>query len=133
MIHPVVGRRAKNFHRNGKLGSIIREHWFSAVVHHGGVAFSTLLSKIASHPTEQEQDMNIVNVHAAKTHLSRLIEQACAGEEVIIARNNKPVVKLVSIEAPRPKRQFGALKGKVVVPDSFFDPLPEEELDAWDQ
>ncbi len=77
--------------------------------------------------------MNIVNVHAAKTHLSRLIEQACAGEEVIIARNNKPVVKLVPIEAPRPKRQFGALKGKVVVPDSFFDPLPDDELDAWDQ
>lgn len=77
--------------------------------------------------------MNIVNVHAAKTHLSRLIEQACAGEEVIIARNNKPVVKLVSIEAPRPKWQFGMLEGKIVVPDSFFDPLPEEELDAWDQ
>jgi prevent-host-death family protein len=77
--------------------------------------------------------MNVVNVHTAKTHLSRLIEQACAGEEVIIARNNQPVVKLVPIHPPQPKRQRGSLEGQVIVPDSFFDPLPDDELDAWDQ
>lgn len=77
--------------------------------------------------------MSVINVHAAKTNLSRLIERACAGEEIVIARNNEPVVKLVPVEPPRPKRQFGSLKGQIVVPDSFFDPLPDEELDAWEQ
>lgn len=77
--------------------------------------------------------MSVVNVHAAKTNLSRLIERACAGEEIVIARNNEPVVKLVPIEAPRPKRQRGSLEGQVVVPDSFFDPLPDDELEAWSQ
>lgn len=74
--------------------------------------------------------MNIYNVHAAKTKLSQLIEQACAGEEVVIARNNEPVVKLVPVQ-PRAKRQRGTLKGSVVVHDSFFDPMSEEELAAW--
>lgn len=73
----------------------------------------------------------IVDVHAAKTNLSRLIERACSGEEVVIARGSKPVVRLVPVEEPT--RRFGALKGKLVLPDSFFDPLPDEELDAWEQ
>lgn len=72
--------------------------------------------------------MNVVNVHTAKTHLSRLIEQACAGEEVVIARNNRPLVKLVPIQPAPPKRQRGSLEGQVVVPDAFFDPLPDDEL-----
>ncbi|CAN5663645.1 hypothetical protein BH23GEM9_BH23GEM9_24190 [soil metagenome] len=74
--------------------------------------------------------MNIYNVHAAKTRLSQLIEQACAGEEVVIARNNEPVVKLVPVQ-PRPKRQRGTLKGIVIVHDSFFDPMSDEDLAAW--
>lgn len=73
----------------------------------------------------------IVNVHVAKTNLSRLLEQACSGEEVIIAKDSRPIARLVPIEQPR--RQFGVLKGKLVIPDSFFDPLPPEELDAWEQ
>jgi prevent-host-death family protein len=77
--------------------------------------------------------MHIVNVHAAKTHLSRLIERACAGEEVIIARNNEPIIKLVPIGREEPRRQRGSLKGQVIMHDSFFDPLPPEELEAWDQ
>jgi prevent-host-death family protein len=75
--------------------------------------------------------MQIVNVHAAKTHLSKLLEQVSSGEEIIIARDSKPVAKLVPID--QPKRVFGALKGKIVIPDSFFDPLPDDELDAWEQ
>jgi prevent-host-death family protein len=74
--------------------------------------------------------MNVYNVHAAKTHLSRLIERACAGEEVVIARNNEPVVKLVPIQ-PRPRRQRGSLKGRIFIHDSFFDPLSDEELESW--
>ncbi|HEY0153714.1 MAG TPA: type II toxin-antitoxin system Phd/YefM family antitoxin [Longimicrobium sp.] len=75
----------------------------------------------------------IVNIHAAKTNLSRLIEQACAGEEVVIARNSEPVVRLVPVGGTRPKRMFGSMKGQFTVPDEFFDPLPADELDAWEQ
>ena len=75
--------------------------------------------------------MSVVNVHQAKTQLSRLLAQVENGEEVIIARNGKPVARLVSVQK-RGKRQPGIFKGKIVVPDSFFDPLPEEELKAWE-
>ena len=73
----------------------------------------------------------IVNVHDAKTHLSRLLAQVEAGEEVIIARNGKPVVQLVRCE-PVARRQPDVLKGKIVIADSFFDPLPEKELSSWE-
>jgi prevent-host-death family protein len=70
----------------------------------------------------------IVTIHAAKTNLSRLIEQACAGEEVVIARGAEPVVKLVPVSHQEPVRKFGSLKGKLAVADSFFAPLPDAEL-----
>ncbi|HYH78580.1 MAG TPA: type II toxin-antitoxin system prevent-host-death family antitoxin [Longimicrobium sp.] len=75
----------------------------------------------------------IVNVHAAKTQLSKLIEAALAGEEVVIARGSEPVVKLVPVEKVEPRRVFGALKGKLVIPEAVFDPLPHDELEAWGQ
>ena len=68
----------------------------------------------------------------AKTHLSRLIARAEAGEEIVIARGRKPVAKLVPI-APKARRVFGALRGKVSVGPEFFEPLPPEELDTRDQ
>jgi antitoxin (DNA-binding transcriptional repressor) of toxin-antitoxin stability system len=73
-----------------------------------------------------------LTVHAAKAHLSRLIEQALRGEEVSIARGDEPVLRLVPIDAPRPRRQFGSLKGLIEVPDRLFDPLPENELRLWE-
>jgi prevent-host-death family protein len=76
--------------------------------------------------------MTTHTVHAAKTNLSRLIEQALRGEEVVIARGTKPVVRLVPVDAPRPRRVPGTLKGRLEVPDSFFDPLPEDELKLWE-
>ena len=75
--------------------------------------------------------MVTVNVHEAKTNLSRLLAQVEAGEDIVIARNGKPVARLVEYK-PKGKRQPDVLKGKLVVPDSFFDPLPEEELKAWE-
>ncbi|HEX9940060.1 MAG TPA: type II toxin-antitoxin system prevent-host-death family antitoxin [Longimicrobium sp.] len=75
----------------------------------------------------------IVNVHAAKTQLSKLIERAIAGEEIVIARDSEPVVKLVAVDKVEPQRRFGALKGELVVPDEFFDPLPADELAVWEQ
>ena len=75
--------------------------------------------------------MATVNVHEAKTHLSRLLVQVEAGEEVVIARNGKPVARLVPCER-RGKPRFGSWKGRITVDDSFYDPLPDEELDAWE-
>jgi prevent-host-death family protein len=75
--------------------------------------------------------MTVVNVHQAKTQLSRLLAQVEAGEDVVIARRGEPVARLVGCK-PVAKRQPDVLKGRVVVPDSFFDPLPDEELAAWE-
>ncbi len=77
--------------------------------------------------------MTIFTVHKAKTELSKLIARAEAGEEIIIARGNTPVVRLAPVREPAAKdRGLGAWKGKLVVPDSFFDPLPEDELERWE-
>ena len=71
------------------------------------------------------------SVHAAKTQLSRLIERAEAGEEVVIARGRTPVVRLVPVNARKVARKFGAMRGRARVSEAFFAPLPPEELDAW--
>ncbi|MBI5121989.1 MAG: type II toxin-antitoxin system Phd/YefM family antitoxin [Rhodospirillales bacterium] len=76
--------------------------------------------------------MKQVTIHAAKTHLSRLIEEAVAGEDVVIARDRVPVARLVPVRPPERKRKFGALKNSLSVPPGFFDPLPKDELDAWE-
>jgi len=73
----------------------------------------------------------VVNVHRAKTELSRLLARVEAGEDVVIARRGEPVARLVACRA-RSRRQPDVLKGKIVVPDTFFDPLPEEELATWE-
>ena len=73
----------------------------------------------------------MVNVHQAKTQLSRLLAQVEAGEEVVIARRGEPVARLVRCKS-RGKRQFGAMRGQIVVDDSILDPLPEDELAAWE-
>jgi prevent-host-death family protein len=75
--------------------------------------------------------MPTFTVHEAKTNLSRLLELAEAGEEVVIARRDVPAVRLVRVDQPKPKRVFGAYKGKFEMTDAFFDPLPEDELALW--
>ncbi len=75
--------------------------------------------------------MPTVNVHQAKTHLSRLLAQAEAGEEVVIARRGEPVVRLVPCR-PKGKRRFGAMKGRIVVDESILEPLPDDELARWE-
>lgn len=71
------------------------------------------------------------SIHAAKTHLSRLVERAQAGDEVVIARGRRPVVRLVPVTAAPPSRRFGAMRGRARVGAAFFKPLPAGELDAW--
>jgi prevent-host-death family protein len=79
--------------------------------------------------------MTVVTIHKAKTELSKLIQKAVAGEEIVIARGNTPLVRLTPIGAGKRKsRGWGALKHlNLQIPDSaFFDPLPDDELDAWE-
>lgn len=71
-----------------------------------------------------------VTVHEAKTNLSRLIAQALDGEEIIIARGKDPKVRLVPVAA-RPDRVPGRWKGRFTVDDRFFEPLPDDEVEAW--
>jgi prevent-host-death family protein len=73
-----------------------------------------------------------VTVHDAKTNLSRYIKEACEGTEIIIARGKTPVVRLAPVETKKPKRKVGSMKGIIKFDETFFDPLPPEELDAWE-
>jgi prevent-host-death family protein len=73
----------------------------------------------------------VVNMHQAKTTLSRLVERALAGEDVVIARNGEPLVRLVPIAKKREPRIPGRMKGKIwIAPD--FDTMTEEELKDWE-
>ncbi len=78
--------------------------------------------------------MATVKIHEAKTNLSKLIARVEAGEEIVIARDDKPVVRMIAVEPEKRRPQFGAMKGSWPdLPDEFFfDPLPEEELKAWE-
>ena len=78
--------------------------------------------------------MTLVRIHEAETQLARLIERAKAGEEVVIARGDTPVVKLTPVPHPTAKRVPALMKGIWPdLPDSFFfDPLPEDELRLWE-
>jgi prevent-host-death family protein len=73
-----------------------------------------------------------VNIHEAKTQLSKLIDQASQGEEVVIAKAGVPVARLTAIQPTRSGRRFGALAGRARLDERFFEPLPEAELRAWE-
>lgn len=76
--------------------------------------------------------MRTVNIHAAKTQLSRLVDDAAKGEEITIAKAGKPVARLVPLADVRPKRRLGGLAGKVQIPEDFDAPLPDDILDAFE-
>ena len=77
--------------------------------------------------------MKTLNVHQAKTQLSRLLEEVAAGQEIIIAKAGKPVARLVSLRTASKKRQLGILEGKVTVMADFDAPLPDAILDAFEE
>jgi prevent-host-death family protein len=70
--------------------------------------------------------MTTINIHEAKTHLSRLVDEVAAGAEIIIAKAGKPMARLVAISTPVRKKHLGLLKGKIKVPDDFNAPLDDE-------
>ena len=78
--------------------------------------------------------MQTVNIHAAKTNLSKLVDEAAAGQEIIIARAGKPVARLVSLATlvPGQRRVLGRFAGNGTVPADFDSPLPDDVLDAFE-
>jgi prevent-host-death family protein len=74
----------------------------------------------------------IVNVHEARTHLSRLLDEAHAGAEIVVAKAGKPYARLVPLADTAPQRLPGRLKGQIDT-SRFFEPLPEDELAAWER
>ena len=71
--------------------------------------------------------MITVNIHEAKTHLSKLVDRAAKGESFVIAKAGKPMVQVIALEAPKEPRRLGFLEGKIRVPDDF-DRMGEEEI-----
>jgi len=77
--------------------------------------------------------MLVVKIHDAKTNLSKLLKQVEAGEEVVIARGNKEIARLMPIAPPAPKsRGYGAWKGRIDPIPDFLEPMSEEELSLWE-
>lgn len=76
--------------------------------------------------------MKTFTIHTAKTQLSRLIEKACRGEDIVISRGSEPVVRLVPVKDAKGQRRPGALRDKLKVGPEFFEPLPPEELEKWE-
>jgi prevent-host-death family protein len=74
--------------------------------------------------------LKVVNIHEAKTHLSRLVEEAANGESFVIAKAGRPMVKVIRLDAaePKPKRRLGFLKGKIEIPDDF-DTMFQKEIE----
>jgi antitoxin (DNA-binding transcriptional repressor) of toxin-antitoxin stability system len=76
--------------------------------------------------------MNTINIHEAKAKLSELLDAVERGEQVVICRRNRPVAELRAVRAGRTTpRPIGGAKGRLAVPDSFFDPLPEDVIGAF--
>jgi prevent-host-death family protein len=71
---------------------------------------------------------SVINIHEAKTHLSKIVDEVAAGAEVIIAKAGKPMARLSPISAPARPKKLGLLKGKIKVPDDFNEPLDNEVI-----
>jgi prevent-host-death family protein len=76
--------------------------------------------------------VQLVNIYEAKTQLSRLVDRAAAGEEIVIARAGRPMARLVPLVALPPRRQLGILGGTLNIPDDFDAPLPADVQAAFE-
>ena len=77
--------------------------------------------------------MTTVNIHQAKTHLSRLLAEVARGEEVIISRAGTPVARLTPHTTVRPRRRLGRDRGLFEVPDDFDAPLPDDVIESFER
>jgi prevent-host-death family protein len=77
--------------------------------------------------------MRTINIHAAKTQLSRLVDDAAAGEEIIIAKAGKPYARLCPLTKPAQPRQLGILNGKLHLPEDFYEPWPDDVIASFEE
>jgi prevent-host-death family protein len=90
------------------------------------------LVKVGKAKKARLESAQTVNLYEAKTQLSKLVERAARGEEVVIAKAGQPKARLVPLARPRPPRTPGAWKGRVVISPDFDAPLPDEVLEAFE-
>jgi prevent-host-death family protein len=76
--------------------------------------------------------METVNIYDAKTHLSQLVDKAAAGEDVVVSRHGKPLVRITRLEPARPSIRLGLLEGKLHIPEDFDAPLPGDVLAGFE-
>lgn len=76
--------------------------------------------------------METVNIYDAKTRLSQLVDKAASGEDVVVSRNGKPLVRITRLESAKRRVKFGLLKGKLTVPADFDAPLPDDVLAGFE-
>ncbi len=76
--------------------------------------------------------METVNIYDAKTRLSQLVDKAASGEDVVVSRNGKPLVRITRLESAKPRVKFGLLKGKLTIPADFDAPLPDDVLAGFE-
>jgi prevent-host-death family protein len=76
--------------------------------------------------------MKMINMHEAKSQLSRLVDAAANGEEIIISRAGKPIARLGPFTRPRPSRRFGVLKDEIRISDDFDEPLPDDVIAGFE-
>ena len=76
--------------------------------------------------------MQTINIHEAKTHLSKLVEEVSKGQEIVIAKSGKPMARLTGISPAKPVRKPGFLKSKIRIAEDFDAPLPDDILSAFE-
>ena len=76
--------------------------------------------------------METVNIYDAKTRLSQLVDKAAAGEDVVVSRNGKPIVRITRLQEARRRVRFGLLKGKVKIAEDFDSPMPDDVITAFE-
>ena len=76
--------------------------------------------------------METVNIYDAKTRLSQLVDKAASGEDVVVSRNGKPLVRITRLEQPKRRIRFGVLKGRIEIASDFDKPLPRKVIAAFE-
>lgn len=76
--------------------------------------------------------METVNIHDAKTRLSQLVDRAASGEDVVVSRNGKPLVRITRLKTSKRRIRFGVLNGRLTIPAGFDAPLPDEVLAGFE-
>jgi prevent-host-death family protein len=76
--------------------------------------------------------METVNIYDAKTRLSQLVDKAASGEDVVVSRNGKPLVRITRLDATKRRIRFGLLKGRFTIPEDFDAPLPDDALASFE-